>query len=103
MQRDRTRSSDPARLELKRCSACAEVKRAQDFYESRGRLSSYCKGCQRAPPSSPTGAAAKTPTGSVGCGRWTGAASVASEPDSLNSTQGASAAPVRPVGPLFVS
>jgi hypothetical protein len=47
MQHDRTRSSDPARLELKRCSACAELKRAQDFYASRGRLSSYCKGCQR--------------------------------------------------------
>ena len=47
MQHDRTRSSDPARLSLKRCSACAEVKRAEDFYESRGRLSSYCKDCQR--------------------------------------------------------
>ena len=47
MQHDRTRSSDPARLALKRCSACAEVKRAEDFYESRGRLSSYCKDCQR--------------------------------------------------------
>ena len=47
MQHDRTRSSDPARLALKRCSACAEAKRAEDFYESRGRLSSYCKACQR--------------------------------------------------------
>ena len=47
MQHDRTRSSDHARLALKRCSACAEVKRAEDFYESRGRLSSYCKACQR--------------------------------------------------------
>jgi recombinational DNA repair protein (RecF pathway) len=47
MQHDRTRSPDPARLELKRCSACAEVKRAEDFYESHGRLSSYCKHCQR--------------------------------------------------------
>ena len=47
MQPDRTRSHDPARLELKRCSACAEVKRADDFYVSRGRLSSYCKDCQR--------------------------------------------------------
>jgi ribosomal protein L20 len=47
MQHDRTRSTDPARLELKRCSACAAVKRAEDFYESRGRLSSYCKDCQR--------------------------------------------------------
>jgi ribosomal protein L20 len=47
MQHDRTRSSDPARLALKRCSACAEVKRAEGFYESRGRLSSYCKDCQR--------------------------------------------------------
>jgi hypothetical protein len=47
MQHDRTRSSDPARLALKRCSACAEIKRAEDFYESRGRLSSYCKACQR--------------------------------------------------------
>jgi hypothetical protein len=47
MQHDRTRSSDPARLALKRCSACATIKRAEDFYESRGRLSSYCKDCQR--------------------------------------------------------
>jgi hypothetical protein len=47
MHPDRTRSHDPARLELKRCSACAEVKRAENFYESHGRLSSYCKDCQR--------------------------------------------------------
>ena len=47
MHPDRTRSHDPARLELKRCSACAEVKRAEDFYASHGRLSSYCKDCQR--------------------------------------------------------
>ena len=47
MQSDRIRSQDPARLELKRCSACAEVKRAEDFYASHGRLSSYCKDCQR--------------------------------------------------------
>jgi recombinational DNA repair protein (RecF pathway) len=46
MQRDRT-TRDPARPELKRCSACAEVKRAEDFYVSHGRLSSYCKDCQR--------------------------------------------------------
>jgi len=46
MPRDRT-TRDPARLELKRCSACIEVKRAEDFYISRGRLSSYCKDCQR--------------------------------------------------------
>jgi recombinational DNA repair protein (RecF pathway) len=47
MQHDRIRSQDPARLALKRCSACAEVKRAEDFYVSHGRLSSYCKDCQR--------------------------------------------------------
>jgi hypothetical protein len=47
MQRDRTSLRDPARLELKRCSACALVKRAEEFYQSRGRLSSYCKACQR--------------------------------------------------------
>ena len=47
MPHDRTSSHDPARLELKRCSACAEVKRAEDFYASHGRLSSYCKDCQR--------------------------------------------------------
>jgi hypothetical protein len=44
MHPDRTRSTDPA--EPKRCSACGE-KRAADFYVSRGRLSSYCKDCQR--------------------------------------------------------
>jgi hypothetical protein len=47
MQHDPTSLRDPARLELKRCSACARVKRAEDFYHSRGRLSSYCKDCQR--------------------------------------------------------
>ena len=47
MQHDRTSLRDPARLDLKRCSACAQVKRAEDFYQSRGRLSSYCKDCQR--------------------------------------------------------
>jgi hypothetical protein len=47
MQQDDIRPRDPSRLELKRCSACAEVKRAEGFYESRGRLSSYCKDCQR--------------------------------------------------------
>jgi hypothetical protein len=45
MRPDRTRSPDPAGL--KRCSACGEEKRAADFYVSRGRLSSYCKDCQR--------------------------------------------------------
>jgi hypothetical protein len=45
MHPDRTRSPDPAGL--KRCSACGEEKRAADFYVSRGRLSSYCKDCQR--------------------------------------------------------
>jgi hypothetical protein len=47
MQQDGIRPRDPSRLELKRCSACAEVRRAEDFYESQGRLSSYCKDCQR--------------------------------------------------------
>jgi hypothetical protein len=47
MQHDRTSSQDPARVALKRCSACAEVKQAEGFYESHGRLSSYCKDCQR--------------------------------------------------------
>ena len=31
----------------KGCSACGETKPASDFYLSRGRLSSYCKRCQR--------------------------------------------------------
>jgi hypothetical protein len=47
MQHDPTSLRDHARLDLKRCSACAQVKRAEDFYHSRGRLSSYCKDCQR--------------------------------------------------------
>ena len=36
----------PARI-AKRCPACAVTKRAGDFYVSRGRLSTYCKACQR--------------------------------------------------------
>jgi hypothetical protein len=47
MHHDGIRPRDPARLELKRCSACSVVKRAEDFYKSQGRLSSYCKDCQR--------------------------------------------------------
>jgi hypothetical protein len=47
MQPDRTRSHDPAAHECKRCSACGEAKPAADFYVSGGRLSSYCKDCQR--------------------------------------------------------
>jgi recombinational DNA repair protein (RecF pathway) len=47
MQPDRTRSHDPAKHECKRCSACGEAKPATDFYVSGGRLSSYCKDCQR--------------------------------------------------------
>ena len=32
---------------VKRCPACALTKPAGDFYVSRGRLSTYCKACQR--------------------------------------------------------
>jgi hypothetical protein len=45
MHPDPSRSHDPA--EHKRCSACAQRKPAEDFYASHGRLSSYCKACQR--------------------------------------------------------
>jgi hypothetical protein len=36
----------PART-AKRCPTCGVTKRAGDFYVSRGRLSTYCKACQR--------------------------------------------------------
>jgi hypothetical protein len=36
----------PERI-AKRCPACEVTKRAGDFYVSRGRLSTYCKACQR--------------------------------------------------------
>jgi hypothetical protein len=36
----------PART-TKRCSTCQVTKPAGDFYVSRGRLSTYCKACQR--------------------------------------------------------
>jgi hypothetical protein len=36
----------PART-AKRCPTCAVTKPADDFYISRGRLSTYCKACQR--------------------------------------------------------
>jgi hypothetical protein len=36
----------PARV-AKRCPTCGVTKRAGDFYVSRGRLSTYCKACQR--------------------------------------------------------
>ena len=38
----------PAEPEGKRCAACCTTKSADQFYISRGRLSAYCKACQRA-------------------------------------------------------
>jgi recombinational DNA repair protein (RecF pathway) len=46
MQNDPTPVA-PRRPASKSCSACGETKPASDFYVSRGRLSSYCKRCQR--------------------------------------------------------
>ena len=46
MQHDPTPGT-PRRPASKGCSACGETKPASDFYVSRGRLSSYCKRCQR--------------------------------------------------------
>ena len=46
MQHDRT-PVPPRRPASKGCSACGETKPANEFYVSRGRLSSYCKRCQR--------------------------------------------------------
>ena len=46
MQHDPTPVA-PRRPASKGCSACGETKLACDFYVSRGRLSSYCKRCQR--------------------------------------------------------
>jgi hypothetical protein len=46
MQHDPT-PAPPGRPVSKGCSACGEIKPAGDFYVSRGRLSSYCKRCQR--------------------------------------------------------
>jgi recombinational DNA repair protein (RecF pathway) len=46
MQHDPTPVA-PRRPASKGCSACGETKPASDFYVSRGRLSSYCKRCQR--------------------------------------------------------
>jgi hypothetical protein len=37
-----------AEPEGKRCAACYKTKSADQFYVSRGRLSAYCKTCQRA-------------------------------------------------------
>jgi hypothetical protein len=38
----------PAEPEGKRCAACCTTKSTDQFYISRGRLSAYCKACQRA-------------------------------------------------------
>jgi hypothetical protein len=46
MQHDPTPVA-PRRPASKGCSACGEIKPASEFYVSRGRLSSYCKRCQR--------------------------------------------------------
>jgi hypothetical protein len=46
MQRDPTPAAS-RRPASKGCSACGETKPADDFYVSCGRLSSYCKHCQR--------------------------------------------------------
>jgi hypothetical protein len=46
MQPDRT-PAPPNRPATKGCPACGETKPAGEFYVTRGRLSSYCKDCQR--------------------------------------------------------
>jgi hypothetical protein len=46
MQHDPTPVA-PRRPASKGCSACGETKPASEFYVSRGRLSGYCKRCQR--------------------------------------------------------
>ena len=46
MQHDRTPAT-PRRPAKKRCPACGETKPASGFYVTRGRLSSYCRTCQR--------------------------------------------------------
>jgi hypothetical protein len=65
MHPDRTRSHDPAGL--KPCSVCGEEKRAADFYESGGRISSYCKDCQRQASRAPTADAVRTRLHEPGC------------------------------------
>lgn len=47
MQNDPSAAA-PAEPEGKRCAACCTTKSADQFYVSRGRLSAYCKACQRA-------------------------------------------------------
>lgn len=47
MMQDDPTPLPPRRPASKRCSACGETKPTSDFYVSRGRLSSYCKRCQR--------------------------------------------------------
>jgi hypothetical protein len=46
MQHDPSAAA-PAQPEDKRCAACHDTKSPSDFYVSRGRLSAYCKPCQR--------------------------------------------------------
>jgi hypothetical protein len=46
MQHDRTPTA-PGQPATKGCPACGQTKPAGEFYRSRGRLSSYCKPCQR--------------------------------------------------------
>src|SRR3954451_3961540 len=54
MQHDRTPVVS-RREPTKRCAACDATKPAGEFYVSRGRLSSYCKDCQRKPASNAYG------------------------------------------------
>jgi uncharacterized Zn finger protein (UPF0148 family) len=46
MQQHRTPTA-PGRPAEKGCPACGTTKPVSEFYVSRGRLSSYCKSCQR--------------------------------------------------------
>jgi hypothetical protein len=41
-------AATPAPPARKRCAACRRTKPAGKFYVTRGRLSAYCKDCQRA-------------------------------------------------------
>jgi hypothetical protein len=78
MQHDRTPVA-PRRPASKSCSACGQIKPASEFYVSRGRLSSYCKRCQRRISNDATDVAVRTPASVSGCAGSTALASALSE------------------------
>lgn len=100
MHPDRTPVA-PRRPASKGCPACGTIKPADDFYVSRGRLSSYCKRCQRRVSNDAYRCRRQDAASASGCASSTAPASAPTGPVWRMSTLTGSDALVRPVPPQY--